>query len=781
MPRKPLLFIACFLLLACPLRAEDTDAFAESTQQFEFAGGLLSRGLHEDAIREYSAFLKAYPQDKRAPEALLWRGEGYFRIRDYAKSANDFYSYLTNYPGANRHPFGRLRYGCCLFEMKKYALAVSALEPMNGLTEDEHMRQTAAYYLGLCYYNLKQYRKALDTLEKITTGEMAPDAHFARAETVAATGDHVAAADLFTQFVKQWPDHAKTKPALLRQGEELRIAGKLKAAAESFLGLIERSGNETGDRPDQARYGLAWVRYAQGDFAAARSLAAKIGETREDDLGSDARYLLGLSALQTKDYAAAETAFRTVTTGSFVEKACQKYAWSLLASGHAENALRAVETCAAKYPDSSRGELEYIAGKALALQKEWKKAVIRFEEARNAKKEYHAEAAYELAYCYDALGDYEKTAEAYLYFIDNFPADERLADALIGRAGALTKLKQYEAALAVYGKLLTLKNADKKVREHTLNQQAVCYYWLKQFGNMQKCYAQLLEEFPKGESAPEAIYWLAWYESSEKRFARAAELYGQLVAGFPEHALSGKARYRQAMALFQEGEKDQAAAALFLIVTKFPAIQVDQKEILWLGQHMMKKGQLDQAYEAYEALLSRQPSSKVRAISLYQQAELRRQAEKWPEALAKYDRLLAERNTGLENASLYGRAVCLRNLGLLTEARTSLGKIALLPGDPLAAYYHFELGLLDFAEKRFDEATSHLMRVGLLYDSEDLCGEALLKAGEACLASGNAKKARICYEELAGGKADSFGARYPKNKFAEEARKRLAEPSATGN
>ncbi len=765
-----------------PARAEDSGIpgpFAESSLQFDFAKGLLGRGLYPEAIDTYDKFLKTFPRDPRVPLAILWRGEAYFGLHEYAQAAKDFYAFLTRYPKHEKNITARVRYGCCLFELKQYERAIAALEPLAGRrVKNNGVRQNVYYYLGLSRYALKQYAGALTALEKIERGPLAADALFARAEVLASQNKHIDAADAFAAFVRKFPGHKRTAKVLLRQGEELRIAGKLKESATCFSSL-EKRGKVSPQIMAQARLGLAWVRYSQGDFAAARALALKVATAGKGAITDDASYLAGLASLRQGDPEAANAAFSKVKTGNYAEDALRKRAWALLAAGKTDKLLAVIREFAGKFPKAPQQELNYVAGKGLMKMGETKQAIRKFLQVRRAKAGYHKQAAYDLAFAYDTAGQYEQAAAAYAYFSRNFPDDAKLADALIGEGRALQRAKKYAAALPVYVRLFNAKSASDEIRELALGQQAVCYYWLKQYANMRKCYAQLLKQYPKGRSAGEAMYWLAWYDFSEKRFSKAAQRYGELIRLFPQHPRVSSARYRRAMSLFQAGETDKAATALYEIITKYPETGVDQREILWLGQHFMANNRLREAYAVYDLLLGRSPGREVRALAFYYQAEVKRRAHEWKAALAKYQRLLAEKETGLESAARFGLAVCLRHLGRNSEARKALSRVELSPTDPLVAHYHFELGLLDLAAKKYATAAENLMRVGLLYDNELLCGRALLAAYKACRLAKDARKAIICLDELAGTGKQTYGKRYPKSPYSMEA-KRLLKAFAEG-
>ncbi|MCX7933741.1 MAG: tetratricopeptide repeat protein [Planctomycetota bacterium] len=747
--------------------------FSDASIQFDFANGLLRRRLYAEAAEEYEAFLRKFPDDPRAPQATLWRAEALFQQDRFAEAARGFYDFITKQPAAEKRHFARLRYGCALFALGKLADAVAVLEPLaKEEAAEADLRQTAWLYLGFCRQRQRDYAGALEALAKAETGSRGAEALFARGEVLAEMGAHAEAAEVFGRFAAQHPEADRAIAALLRQGDELRLAGKFEEAAQSLMALAEKT-RENPQALAQAQYSLAWVRYSQKDYAAAATLAQQAAA--QPSLVDDAQYLLGLVALAQNRWAEAIAAFSQVKRGAFAEDASLKIAWAHLLAEEPSKALAAAAEHRRRFP-GAEGEIDLVEGKALMARQEWKEAAAAFSRARASKSARAQQAAYDLAVCQEQLGNWEAAAEAYKFVVENFRHDPLLLPALIGLGRAFMKQEKYEAAIPLYVRLAAEEGATAAVKEHALAQQAACYYHLKQYANMRKAYETLLADFPQAQVAAEALYWLAWHDAVEKRFGRAAAQYQALLDRFPEHPLAPKARYRRAACLYQEGSSDEAAAALLEILQRYPEIAVDEREMLWLGQYLRQQKRFAEADAVYEALLAKQPEQKVRVLALYQQAESRREQGKWQEALQKYQRLLAEKDSGIENMARYGAAICLREIGDIAAARATLKAIDVAVEDPLALRCLFEQGLLDLAEKNYAAAAAALMRVGLLpSEDRDLTASALLRAGEACLAAGDRRKAEVCFSELAGASAESFGKRYPDHPLVAEGKRRLEE------
>ena len=82
---------------------------------YDFALGLLKRGLNSEAAVEFAKFLARYPNSEKYNPALLNRAEALFNARDFTNAARTYYDYLTRSRSTDRAP--RLRYGICLYEL----------------------------------------------------------------------------------------------------------------------------------------------------------------------------------------------------------------------------------------------------------------------------------------------------------------------------------------------------------------------------------------------------------------------------------------------------------------------------------------------------------------------------------------------------------------------------------------------------------------------------------------------------------------------------------------
>lgn len=792
----PLLLIALFLLAsAAYVRAGEAGVsdqlFSGENLQYDFALGLLRRGLHKEAAAEFGKFLTQYPQSARAPEALLNRAEAFFAAAEYPLAARDYYDYVVRNKPDSLWP--RLRYGICLYEMTRYADAVKALEPLVAAAKDkkDEAAFSALYYTGMSQQKLGQLVPARENLLRVEGGNLRPLALYALAESYLAGKEYENAAKYFGMVGTDFPEHTLAQKARLARGNALRLAGKLEESGADFGKLLESDDPAVRIR---AQYALAWTNQDNGKPEEARRLAQEVLKSPGGgEFHPGAHYLLGTIAFNAGDFKTARTHFTASleaekSGGEFAPRAALARCWTLYRLKEYDSALGAIKEMRAGFADYAPQELAYLAGRCLLEAERFNEAGNEFRTARAIKGGREEQAAYEMALALERAGDNPAAAEAFAYFTENFPQSGFYPAALGGLGQTLMAQGRYEAAVPVYTQLLAHKGLGEEQARQALSNKAICYYYLKQYDNMALSYEHLLKDYPQSPQAAQALFWLGWHDSSEKKYLEAAKRYGELLRRFPQDALAPRAQYYMGAAYLHGGEETKAAETFYALARSGRA-PIDGRELLWLGQFFYGAGAKDKAAEVYRITIAQEKRpSLVLAVARRGLGQINLDAQDWTAARENYEALEkllgkdgglsipdAQRDiaAALRNEAYYAQAVCLREQGDTPAARAMLERVNVAGDDPFSARVFFERGMLDLAGGEHKKALENLMRVGLLVEDQELAGRALLKAAEASLALKDKDKARICYEELAGKFEGSYGKLYPDSPYVAEGKKLL--------
>jgi TolA-binding protein len=768
-----------------PADAPAEEDFSEATQQFRFATGLFVRGLFREAAEEYRRFLEEHPEDARRGTARFNLAKSLFKQNQYAAAEKAFQNFLKATP--EDHPdaaSARLHIGLARFERDAYEGAVAVLQPLVEPAAPATVRRVAHYYLGRSLQELGRLEEAAAVLADPppeTPADLLALGTFARGEVEAARNRPAAAEKHFRRFLQNHAEHRLANAARLRLADALRQQEQYPAAAKIYAAVAEGAAPPQESR--QAWLGLGWSQFRLGDFTAASQAARQGLSARAPVLEDELRHLLGSALLKREEYDQAEDALKPVDKGKLADDALLQRVWAALGAARLDAAAELAQAYLKRFPEGQAGTAHYLLGTARFRQADYEHAAGAFAAARKTETTpYRAEAAFQYALALERLGRHVETVGAYGFFIANFPRHEALPSALLGQGNAWVELEKWQEAVGAFQRLRELERATPAQREQALLQQAVCHYELNKYDRMDQAYRTLLKEYPRSTAAPEALYWVAWGAQRRKQYKEAIGLYRRFLEKHADHKLAPRARYRLGMTHYQAGDEPAAAELFYNIVTEHPGIQIGQTEFLWLGSYFLQHDDPQRAESVFTILRKRHPGPEMRATALYWGAEAQRRiAQKsgrekdWRKAAEGFRALLREKGARFQALGHFGLGQSLRHLGELKEARSHLEQVELPPADPMRARLQFELAEVARAQDRPEEALRRFMQVGVLYDDRELTGRSLLAAAEISRAQGDEKKAVTLLQDLAGPAPGSYGAKYAESRWAEEARRRLAE------
>jgi len=107
-----------------PALSNDKNGKSAYTQAFN----TLKEGRYKQAIEEFKAFQKNYPESAYGANAQYWLGETYSVSRDYKTSLSEFQRVVSEYPESNKVEGALLKIGFTYYEMQDWVSAKSALE-----------------------------------------------------------------------------------------------------------------------------------------------------------------------------------------------------------------------------------------------------------------------------------------------------------------------------------------------------------------------------------------------------------------------------------------------------------------------------------------------------------------------------------------------------------------------------------------------------------------------------------------------------------------------------
>ena len=254
---------------------------------------------------------------------------------------------------------------------------------------------------------------------------------------------------------------------------------------------------------------------------------------------------------------------------------------------------------------------------------------------------------------------------------------------------------------------------------------------------------KFLTRFPKDPLAAKATNYAGVCYLQLKQFEKAAEKFSAVVTSYPKFELAEEAHLNWGWSLYSAalGASDPAKAKpLFekaitalegMVESRRDGKLLDQANF-FCGESYYRLGEKEKAIATYAKVVNDYPTSKLRREAIYALGVAQEETQKYPEAIATYDKLLAEAKEGdLSLEVRLRRADCLLQKGDAPGAEAQFAVLAAAKGFAQA----------DFALQRQAVAASRQQKnvvAGQLYaklaetfPKSAFASDALLNSGRA--------------------------------------------------
>lgn len=111
-----------------------------TTEQYNYAFGLLQEAKWEQAEAALSAFVQEHPDDRLAGNAKYWLGETHYVRQDYVEAAQTFAEGYKDYPDSNKAADNLLKLGMSLANLEQTEDACGTFEELEARYSDASSR-----------------------------------------------------------------------------------------------------------------------------------------------------------------------------------------------------------------------------------------------------------------------------------------------------------------------------------------------------------------------------------------------------------------------------------------------------------------------------------------------------------------------------------------------------------------------------------------------------------------------------------------------------------------
>jgi TolA-binding protein len=410
----------------------------------------------------------------------------------------------------------------------------------------------------------------------------------------------------FTNFVSNYPQHARVFDIYYLLGRTLFIKGRLKEARSVFSKIINEAKNF--ENMDDTLLGMAELEMRLGNREeAAKLLQSIIKRYPKFDQIDRSYYLLGLLELESNQLTAAESTLKKVSQYSKNNDLTRSSLfWLGLVSfrqGQYETAAGYFQTLWENPKSLPPGYLKY----ALFWMGESQSKLGRMNEANRCYQTFHdrfkndslvSEVAWRVGFCEYELGNVKNAVEAFQLFKNQFKDSPLLLSAhyLLGKmllvdGDYLSSIKELNFIL----------NASQGNSWGGISLLALYWNYI-QLGEREGANRifQRLQKLDHFDDEKTFIQWLnAEMFYTEGEVSEALPYYFNILnTPFREKAL-----FQIGVGYFLENKSRESITNLDILLLEFPNSKYLQEGLFIKGECLAKSGNLDQALEMYNLVI----------------------------------------------------------------------------------------------------------------------------------------------------------------------------------
>lgn len=248
---------------------------------YELAWGAKSRGDEESAQTRFQQLAEKFPETDLGAEALYHLGERNYANKSYGEAATLYTKAFQPHASADVREKSLYKLAWSLFQQHQYAEALGRFENLLQEFPQSKLATDARFMRGECQFQQKDYKSALNS--------------FSEAKAIESLGESMATLALLhgaqsAGQLGQWPTSLQWLDELASRYPQSKLTG-------------------------QARFERAQAKRNLGQADEALTLYAQVADDERNEVGAQARFLMGEIQFEKKQYAEAVREFQRVVLG----------------------------------------------------------------------------------------------------------------------------------------------------------------------------------------------------------------------------------------------------------------------------------------------------------------------------------------------------------------------------------------------------------------------------------------------------------------------------------
>jgi len=701
---------------------------------------------YERAIPLLSDYLTHFGNHKNAVAAWYYLGRSYYHTGHIHEASRCFHTVLRRF---GKGPYAAAAASALAvdhYTRKEFALASSLFKTAAENAPRVQDQQRAIYYRALCLHQLGRTREAIAAyknvlaLEKKSGGTSAfsGPARLAIAHLLARSGKEKEALAVFEQIVTNSGDQKARGESALYAGI---VAGKLgeSAKSERYLRMVLTTPGMESWRP-KAQIALMTNRYEEKKYLEVIELFNRSRAPAEGLDEGRRKMLAALSYMQLGSHAKAVELFRAVealvppTSDIAFDAAYNRLLCFYKIDGahvgeQADAFIQIYGRARPRNPSIHTARL--MKAETLFTRRQFREAAETFKkiDEKLVNDANRPGLLFQRGWCLATAGDFQGAIRSLTKFIDGYPQDKRIPEALAKRAEAHLENGNKNAALQDLDKLVSL-DPPKKLAAFSWQKSARISKDMGNIPEMIRRYQTMLKDIPglDNEVVANANYWIGWGRFKQDKLAEA------LPPLRKARELDAKTYGRQAglvlaLALFALQDVDGLATELDRAAKGGYIDEIPEQALRWLGPQLYNAGRYADAARFLSIIATPDDPRQTPKVVWRYLGKSQLEINKPAEALVAIGHVLEVEDRDVWKAdSLLDRSRALLALGRAKEAMEAANDgLALRPQGRIGSGMRLAAGDAAFALGAYDEAIKHYVYVVEFVEDKELRPKALEK------------------------------------------------------
>lgn len=748
-----------------------------------------------DCIKQLEGYLEQYPDSRYANRVQSLIASAYFFQEKYPEAIACFKGCQFDLLADSERDVCTLRMGTAYLKMGNLQEAAVWFSILKEVSSEYHI--DAVYHLAYIDYVQKQYDKALQGFREAgESSKYAALSPYYIADIHLVRGNYQQARQIASTYLEAYPRQEKAI-------EMKRICGeacyglKQYAAAIDYLSAYRSETEEHAERNSLYKLGMSF--FYTGVYSEA---AAALGEvtTVQDALTQNAYLHMGLAYLQLKERNRARMAFEQASAMNYdrdiKEQAFYNYALCIHETSYSPFAesVTVFERFLNEFPNSvytekvndylievymntrsymaalnsiakisrpgnrileAKQKLLFRLGTQAFAQAAFENAIEYFSQSLQLgryNQQTQADAYYWRGESKYRLEQYGAAASDYRQYLE-FAPDRRSTEyglALYNLGYTAFKQKQYDKALTWFTRCAESGiRLENDVVADVYNRMGDCNFYARRFDAADAQYAQA-----SGYSMSLSDYSLfqqSIIKGLQREYGKKIELLNRLITGFPESQYLDDALYEQGRAFVQLEDNDNAVKRYSLLVQRYPESPLSRRAANEIGLLYYQNDKYNEAIAAYKKVISTYPGSEEARLAQRDLKSIYIDLNRVDDYMAFVSTIPGGANFDVnERDSLtYVAAERVYMRGNITEAKNSFVRyLQSFPQGAFSVDAHYYLGLIDYNEKNYTGAVSHLDKV-IEYPDNKFSGEAMAMCADIAYREKEYEKSLGLYKRMA--------------------------------